>query len=277
MGTIDRSEGQRAFGSDPAGYHDARPAYPQRIFDILRQRCGLGPECRTFEIGAGTGLCTQRLLEFGASPVVAVEPDERLADFLLRTFGASAPALDVRTATFESVDLPLSGFDLGTSASAFHWLDEIKSLSKIVRVLREGGWWAMWWNLFFDGSRTDEFHKATRTVLASLDRGPYQGSDGSPSFALDTNTRIANLRSVKAFENIQVETISWTVLFDTARVLRLYSTFSPITRLTPERRKRLLDDLGHIADKEFGSQVELSITSPIYTAQRRCETSRRTT
>jgi hypothetical protein len=82
---------------------------------------------------------------------------------------------------------------------------------------------------------------------------------------------------VKAFENIQVETISWTVLFDTARVLRLYSTFSPITRLTPERRKRLLGDLGHIADKEFGSQVELSITSPIYTAQRRCETSRRTT
>jgi SAM-dependent methyltransferase len=277
MGTIDRSEGQRAFGSDPAGYHDARPAYPEKIFDILRQRCGLRPHCRTFEIGAGTGLCTQRLLEFGASPLVAVESDERLANFLVRTFGASAPALDVRTATFESVDLPVNGFDLGTSASAFHWLDETTSLVKIARVLREGGWWAMWWNLFFDGSRTDEFHKATRTVLASLDRGPYQGSDGSPSFALDTNTRIANLRAVKAFENIQFETISWTVLFDTARVLRLYSTFSPITRLTPEHRERLLSELGHIAEQQFGGQVELAITTPIYTAQRRGESSRRTT
>jgi SAM-dependent methyltransferase len=271
MGTIERSEGQRAFGSDPAGYHDARPAYPERIFDILRERCGLRLNCRTFEVGAGTGLCTQRLIEFGASPVVAVEPDERLAHFLVRTFGASAPALDVRTATFESVDLPLSGFDLGTSASAFHWVDETKSLSKIARVLREGGWWAMWWNLFFDGSRTDEFHKATRTLLASLDRAPYQGSDGSPSFALNTSARIANLRAVNAFENIQVETISWAVVFDTARVLHLYSTFSLISRLTPEHRQRLLGDLGQIADKDFGGRVELAITTPIYTAQRRSE------
>jgi SAM-dependent methyltransferase len=269
MGTIDRSEGQRAFGSDPAGYHDARPAYPERVFDILQQRCGLGTNCRTFEIGSGTGLCTQRLIEFGASPVVAVEPDERLADFLVRTLGASAPALDVRTVTFESVDLPLSSFDLGTSASAFHWVDEAKSLSKIALVLREGGWWAMWWNLFFDGSRSDEFHKVTRTLLEGLDRGPYQGSDGSPSFALDTNARIANLRAVKAFENIYVETMSWTVVFDTERVLRLYSTFSPITRLTLERRERLLSDLGHIAEREFGGQVELAITTPIYIAQRR--------
>jgi SAM-dependent methyltransferase len=198
-----------------------------------------------------------------------VEPDERLANFLAGTFGAGSQALDVRTATFESVDLPLSSFDLGTSASAFHWVDETQSLDKIARVLREGGWWAMWWNLFFDGSRTDEFHKATRTLLASLDRAPYQGSDGSPSFALDTNARTANLRAVNAFENIQVETISWTVLFDTARVLRLYSTFSPITRLALERRQRLLSDLGQIADKEFGGQVELAITTPIYTAQRR--------
>lgn len=271
MGTIDRAEGQRAFGSDPEGYHYTRPAYPEEIFDILRQRCGLAPDCRTFEIGAGTGLCTQRLIELGASPVVAVEPDERLADFLATTFGASAPALDVRTATFESVDLPPSSFDLGTSASAFHWLDEAKSLSKIARVLREGGWWAVWWNLFFDGSRTDEFHKATRTLLASLDRCPYQGSDGSPSFALDTNARIANLRAVNAFENIQVETISWTVVFDTARVLQLYSTFSAIARLMPEQRKRLLGELGHTADKQFGGQVELAITTPIYTAQRRSE------
>jgi hypothetical protein len=74
---------------------------------------------------------------------------------------------------------------------------------------------------------------------------------------------------VKAFENIYVETMSWTVVFDTQRVLRLYSTFSPITRLTLERRERLLSDLGHIAEREFGGQVELAITTPIYIAQRR--------
>jgi hypothetical protein len=74
--------------------------------------------------------------------------------------------------------------------------------------------------------------------------------------------------AVKAFENIQFDTISWTVLFDTARVTRLYSTFSPISRLNSEERQRLLYDLGQIADKQFGGKVELRITTPIYTAQR---------
>jgi hypothetical protein len=59
MGTIDRAEGRRAFGADPEGYHATRPAYPERVFEILRQRCGLRPSCRTFEIGGGTGVCTQ--------------------------------------------------------------------------------------------------------------------------------------------------------------------------------------------------------------------------
>jgi SAM-dependent methyltransferase len=268
MGVIDRREGRHAFGSDPEGYHDARPAYPDKVFDILQKRCGLRLGCRTFEIGPGTGLCTRRLLELGASPVVAVEPDERLAGFLIRTVAASA-TLDVRVTTFENADLPSECFDLGTSASAFHWLDEIVSLSKIARILRDGGWWAVWWNLFFDGSRTDEFHKATRILFKDLECSPSQGLDGRPSFALDTEARIANLRSVGVFENVEVDIIPWTAVLDTLRTKRLYATFSPISRLTRDERERRLDSLGQIADKEFGGHVELRITTPIYTAQRR--------
>lgn len=227
MGTIHRSEGQRAFGSDPKGYDNARPAYPEEVFDILRQRCGLQPSCRTFEIGPGTGLCTRRLVEFGASPVVLVEPDARLADYLTKTLGPN-PTVEVQVAPFESANLHENWFDLGTSASAFHWLEEISSLHKIA-ILKEGGWWATWWNLFLGVSGTDEFQKATRSLFDTLDRSPSQGSDGSPSFALDTQTRITNLLAVNAFGNIAVDTISWTVLFDTARVQRLYSTFSPVS------------------------------------------------
>jgi hypothetical protein len=269
MSRIDRVEGRRAFGSDPDCYHDARPGYPEGVFEILQQRCGLLPGLPTFEIGPGTGLSTRRLIELGSSPLVAVEPDERLADFLSRTLGSTTAALDVRVAPFECANLPANWFGLGTSASAFHWLEEINSLTKIARILREGGWWAMWWNLFFDGSRTDEFQKATRILFDNLDHSPSWGLDGSPSFALDTDSRIASLRAVKAFENIRFDSISWTVLFDTARVTRLYSTFSPISRLKPEERQRLLYRLGQIADKQFGGKVELGITTPIYTAQRR--------
>ena len=40
MVEISHTEGQRAFGADPAGYHEARPGYPERVFDILRERLG---------------------------------------------------------------------------------------------------------------------------------------------------------------------------------------------------------------------------------------------
>jgi SAM-dependent methyltransferase len=265
MGIIDRSEGQRAFGCDPAGYHQARPGYPSEVFELLQERCGLRPACRTLEIGPGTGLCTRRLIELGASPMVLVEPDERLADYLNKTLGRDKP-VDVRLATFESVDLPVNWFDLGTCASAFHWLDEKAALSKIADVLRPGAWWAMWWNLFFDGSRNDEFHRATHTILAGLDHSPSRG--GFRSYALDADARIAHLLAQRAFENIQFNTISWSAVFDTRRLIALYATFSPISRLEPEKRQRLLDDLARIADVDFHSEVELQITTPMYTAQR---------
>jgi SAM-dependent methyltransferase len=269
MVEMSQIEGQRAFGADPAGYHQARPGYPDRVFDILRDRCGIKVGARVLEVGPGTGIATQKLLQLGAGPLVLVEPDERLGRFLTDTLGQTSPHIKVTVATFEQAELQSEWFDAVTSASAFHWLDEVSSLCKIARVLRPGGWWAMWWNLFFGAPRNDEFYRASRSLLRGLDHGPSSGQAGRPPFALDCGRRIANLRAVGTFENIEVETIGWTVSFDTTRVMRLYRTFSAINRLEAGEQQRLLDNLGQIADKQFGGEVEIRVTTPIYTAQRR--------
>jgi len=268
MAEISQTEGRRAFGSDPEAYHKARPGYPERVFDLLRDRCGIGLGARVFEVGPGTGIATQRLLHLGAGPLVLIEPDERLASFLTENLARNSPGIRVKVASFEQVELESSWFDAGTSASAFHWLDEMNSLHKIARTLRPGGWWAMWWNLFVGAPRDDEFYKATRPVFRGLNQSPSSGKEGRPSFALDTEMRIANLRAVGAFENIEVETIGWAASFDTARLVKLYRTFSPISRLDSGDREELLDNLAQIADKQFGGKVEIRITTPIYTAQR---------
>jgi hypothetical protein len=127
----------------------------------------------------------------------------------------------------------------------------------------------MWWNLFSDGSRTDEFHKATHLLLRDLGRSPSSGTDRRPPFALDRDQRIANLKATGAFENIEAETISHSAEFDTERIVRLYSTFSPISRLEPGERQKLLYELGQIADQQFAGKIEIRILAPIYTAQRR--------
>jgi hypothetical protein len=79
---MDRTFGRQAFGADPGRYHAARPDYPGWVFEVLYEQCGLAGGTATFEIGAGTGTATRRLLDRGASPLVAVEPDPRMAIYL---------------------------------------------------------------------------------------------------------------------------------------------------------------------------------------------------
>jgi SAM-dependent methyltransferase len=269
MAEIARTEGQRAFGNNPAGYAQARPDYPPQVYDILRDRCGLRPGVRTFEIGPGTGVATRHLLQRGATPLVAVEPDERLAGFLTSTLGQSASGLEVKITTFEEAELPSGWFDLGTAATTLHWLDEEATLRKVARLLQSGGWWAAWWNVFGDPSQRDEFHEATNSLLAPLDRSPSASSDGRPPFALDVDRRIAQLRAVGAFANITSDLIRWTASLDTVQVTRLYATFPSISRLHPAEQQRLLEELGRIADDAFGGRVERPMVTPLYTAQRR--------
>src|SRR5262249_30849451 len=166
MAEIDRDEGRRAFGADPAGYDRARPGYPPRVYDLLRDRCGLRPGTRAFEVGPGTGQATRHLLRLGAAPLVAVEPDQCLAAFLTAALGRAVAAFEVRVSAFEEAELPAASFALGTAATPFHWLDQPAALRKVARVLRPGGWWAASWNVFGDPARPDEFHEATRDLLA---------------------------------------------------------------------------------------------------------------
>ena len=268
MVEIPRHEGQRAFGNNPSGYDQARLDYPPHVYEILRDRCGLRPRVRTFEIGPGTGIATRHLLRLGASPLVAVESDERLAAFLTTTVGQNTNELEVKLAAFENVDLPSGLFDLGTAASVLHWLDEEATLRKAARILCLGGWWAAWWNVFGDPLQPDEFHTATHSLLAHLDRSPSNSSDGQPPFALDIDRRIARLRSLGTFDNITSDIMRWTTTLDTDKVMKLYATFPSINRLQFPERQRLLGELGRIADSDFGGLVALSMVTPLYTAQR---------
>src|SRR5258708_644451 len=216
--SIHRTFGRQAFGLDPGGYHAARPSYPDWVFDVLRERCGLAPNAVTFEIGAGTGTATRRLLELGANPLIAVEPDDRLATFLRRTIPDKA--LTVLIATFEEAALPEASFDLGLSATASHWLTEDLALTKVAKLLRPGGWWAMVWNVFGDSHRPDPFHEATKLLLSGS-LGPSDG-DGDTPFALDTQARLAPLERPQAFAHVELRASAGPLVLDVYQTLHLY-------------------------------------------------------
>jgi len=260
---LDRKFGREAFGADPAGYHAARPTYPNWVFEILCDRCDLTRGAATFEIGAGTGTATRQLLDLGANPLVAIEPDSRLATFLRET--VRDEALRVVSSSFEDAALGEASFDLGVSATAFHWLNEDLALAKVAKLLRLGGWWAMVWNVFGDDSRPDPFHEATKALL----NGPSSPSAGVRDipFALDVEARVAALKRACSFDAIEHRTSAWPLILDPDQTVALYATYSNIN--IRQDREAILAELGRIARDEFHGHVTRNMITSLYTARRR--------
>jgi SAM-dependent methyltransferase len=263
MGQLDRRLGRSVFGGDPAAYDAIRPDYPDVVYETLQARCGLGPDCRAFEVGPGTGVATRRLLAAGAR-VDAFEPDPRLAAYL-RTASPS-DRLTVHVETFE--DATHAGpFDLGLAATSFHWIDAPAGLAQAARLLRPGGWWAMVWNNFGDRARHDAFHEATVGLLGES-RSPSAGS-GQLSYGEDAAARRADMEAADAFTDIGYEAVHWTLVLDPAGVRALYGTYSEINAREPEARERLLDQLADIAERTFGGRVERNMVTTLHTARRK--------
>jgi SAM-dependent methyltransferase len=262
MREITMDEGRSAFGADAANYDSARPEYPAWVYDELRVRCGLAHGARVFEVGPGTGLATRHLLAAGAQ-VAAIEPDERLAKVLK----GRSPEVTVVHSVFEDAVLPLGSFDLGVSATAFHWVDQRPGLRKVASLLKPGGWWAMWWNVFGDPARADAFHDATLHLLAGGTTPSHAPTFKHP-FALDREARFADLENDGLFTDIAARMENWTLVLDPAQTRALYATYSQFAPLEAAERERILDALAEIATTQFNGRVERNMVTALYTARR---------
>jgi SAM-dependent methyltransferase len=266
MQKIPLNEGRRLFGNNPKVYAAARPEYPDALYERLKSRCGLRPGNSVFEIGPGPGLATRRLLNLGVSRLRAIEPDPRLATFLRETIDAGN--LEIDQTSFEEAILPEASFDLGIAATSFHWLEQASALAKIYRSLKPGGWWAMWWN-HFGAEEPDDFHLATDHLFVGTADSPAMSGQKRIPFALDQDRRLEDLNA-GGFQNPEVEMWRSSLTCDTAGLVALYSTFSPIQALEAKSREQFLAGLAQVANEQFGGRVERQLITVLYTARKPC-------
>lgn len=123
-------------------YERARPGYPEGVFDLLAESCGLGPGARVLDVAAGTGKFTAGLVARRAT-VTAVEPLAAMRAKLATLL----PIVELVDGLAESLPLPDDSFELVTVAQGFHWFDAPAALAEIGRVLRPEGTLAMVWNV----------------------------------------------------------------------------------------------------------------------------------
>lgn len=253
---LERKVGATAFGTDVAGYAAGRLDYPDQLFEILADRCGLQSGAQVLEIGPGTGQATRRLLDLGAY-VVAVEPDIELAAHLR---GWGELRLDVDSRPFGEEIAGDNSFDLIVAATAFHWLDSSAALTHVRRLLKQNGVFAMWWNVFHEPG-TDKLFDA---LFEGLARPPSMLA--GQHYSLDVEAR-RNELSNAGFVNVEHIMLSRPIETTPASLRMLFSTFSAVRNMPSAEREERLDAVQHQALVEYGERFERVIRTPLYFGQ----------
>jgi SAM-dependent methyltransferase len=97
-----------------------------------------GKLARALDIGAGTGLSTRALL-CCAETVVGVDPSVEMLGAAFQN-----PAVRYVCGAAETLPLVSEGFDLATVSAAFHWCNHDALFGELARVVRPGGWAAIY-------------------------------------------------------------------------------------------------------------------------------------
>lgn len=263
--TLARSFGRQAFGLSPENYQLARPPYPPAVWDVLWRRAGLRSGISILEIGAGTGLATEHLLDHEPQRLLAVEPDRRLAEFLRARL--HRPELEVVEQAFEELIEAPQSYDLVVSATAFHWLDAVPALRRIHALLRDGGAVALIWNVFGDSIRPDPFHEASAHLFVGHRPSPSGGGTTQTPYGLDSEARLRDFEEA-SFHCDPPVMFEWTLTLDPPAVRRLYATYSNVVALEAEKREVLLDALEDLARSDFGGVVTRNMTTSVFIARR---------
>jgi trans-aconitate methyltransferase len=131
----------RVFGEVAELYERVRPPYPDGLFDDVLSYGQVSG--RALDVGAGTGRATIAFAARGV-PVVAVEPDNAMADILARR-AAELAGVEIVRSSFEEFRTS-ERFGLLFCAEAWHWTERETRWSLAADALADGATLALFWN-----------------------------------------------------------------------------------------------------------------------------------
>jgi SAM-dependent methyltransferase len=137
------------FGEDEAAARYAR--YRPYVHDLIAARIGAvtGRVAAALDVGCGTGQSARALLDW-ADRVMGADISAAMLAHVPHT-----PGLSVVETPAETLPFADASFDLVASGLAFHWFDQPAFLAEAHRVLRAGGWLALY-NHGFTGVMIDD-------------------------------------------------------------------------------------------------------------------------
>lgn len=127
-----------------AKYEKLRPGYTDDLYQKLFDYIAIDELSNVVEVGIGGGQAALLILKKGCT-LTAVEYGENFSSLCKDRF-KEYKNFSVITGQFENVSFSDDTYDLGYSASAFHWVPEDIGYSKVYAMLRSGGAFARFAN-----------------------------------------------------------------------------------------------------------------------------------
>lgn len=118
-------------------YAKARPKYAAGLFDSLKQMLELKEGSVFADVGSGTGIFTEQLLERGYR-VFAVEPNSDMRRKAEERLSGNRNFVSVNGSD-SYMNIPSGSVECVTAAQAFHWFDAAAFRRECQRVLVPGG------------------------------------------------------------------------------------------------------------------------------------------
>ncbi len=246
MGGQDRKrpEGRQprlAFGEVADLYDRARPTYPPELVDHLVELAGTPGQ--VLDVGCGTGKATVLLAARGLGGV-GLEPDREMGAVARRHL-APFPKWSVATGDFEAYDPPGPRYDLIACAQAWHWIDPGRRFQQAARLLRVGGWLALFWN------RTADDSAPVRRHVDAVYRDLFPA--GSPYGRLTAGRPPVGTPPPDAgLGEARWQVFPWVCRYTTKEWTDLAQTHSDHRLLDPDLRKVLLDRVAEVIDAHGG-------------------------
>lgn len=136
------TEYAQRFTGKAADYAQYRERYdPAIVLPLLREWCGLTPEWRIADIGAGTGMLGD-LFRANGNRVIAIEPNGEMRA-ACAALHAADEMFDVIDGSAEHTPLPNASVEMVAVGRALHWFDTDAAMREFRRVLKPGGWVAI--------------------------------------------------------------------------------------------------------------------------------------
>jgi len=242
-----------SFGAVADDYDRLRPdPAPAAVEWLLPERREL-----LIDVAAGTGKLT-RALARRSGRVLAEEPDGRMAAVLR----SASPGIEVVSGLGEAIPVRDDCADGVFLSSAWHWMDPVRAVPEIARVLRDGGRFGLIWT-------SRDRHFGWIRELDSL-RDAARADVRAASAPRPLRNREVTLPEGSPFINIETASFTYSRIMKPDDVVEMIGTYSRVITASDEDKALTLARVRSELDARFpgASEIEVPIRSLCWRASR---------